>query len=231
VYKNQPEKDLYEILSSPTDTYSPQFIKNLSEALEQIETLAMDYLKPLADQFSANELYQNLSDKYITDYTIPTADLFLATNVKNIVDELLASEIYSLDYKKNIEEIIQLIDMYVTSEVQKSLNSNVLLLEIPSNELSKAGPDDSITLSDIVSISRTIVFEDIYNGLLDALVSQLTKNFYESVLTPDAIVIDRFKDLQESINISTNSRITLSPYDSEYYFAPLGGYQPATITT
>ena len=230
-YTNRPEKDLYEILSSPTDTYSPQFIKNLSEALVQIETLAKDYLKPLQDQFVTNELYQNVSDKYINDFTAPITDVLTIARIKEIADTLLASEIYSPEYRKNIADIIQLIDTHVGNEVEKYLNSNALLLEITSNQLSKPVPDDSITLSDIVAMTRIVFFNDIYDGLLDALVSQLTKNFYESVLTPDAIVIDRFKDLQESINISTNGRITLSPYDNEYYFAPLGDYQPATIIT
>lgn len=228
-----PGKNVYDDLLAPSDVYITEFVKNLYEVLDQIETQSRDYLKPLTDSFIVPDVYISETSKPVNDVMALIADTFVQAYGKDLVETLVALDVHSGEYTQNLTEIITLIDTYTVTELLKTLNENQSLLEVMVKTIDKSQLVEDIILTEVIAISlvRELIKIDIIDAVTDLYINEAVKNFYESVSFTDYVVNGQFKDFAESINIGTNGRVTLAPYDSEYYFALFSDYQPATIIT
>jgi hypothetical protein len=110
-------------------------------------------------------------------------------------------------------------------------NTNINLSEAIEKTIEKtiSGISEYVTVShNPISIVPVNLYQDVYNGFSDSKVLGITKYINNNVSMTDNIQFSRAAIGIDSINISTDGRVRLAPYDandSESYFAIFDDYQ------
>lgn len=213
---DQPSKDAQksfadDAITQYLETLVKSYTKNHAEIVEQpdlrskfLETVKTD-LQSVIDSLS-NCLSKPLNDQ-----------------ISHVLTRVLSSE-------KALDDIQEILDVRATS-FSRGFEDLSFTEDLPFTNQHKYFASTNITIEDFIAIGRSIVFDDVFT-ISDSDMVNPSKNVIDANNVEDSLLsVDKAKVNHETINISTNGRLRLQPYDQESYFAVFDDYQPATIIT
>lgn len=228
---------------STLDAEIAQYLKNPSEIVLSPDSYNLSFAQSLADVITNLELVENLVNKPIAE-TVTTIENLSRDTEKPITDLVVPGDTDSLESIKNFADILDQLDSYVF-EVRKLVSEALVILEELGKNLDKGTFIDTFTIIDRFANNLEKIFNDTVNfaedvllarGLLfddpisltDTTVDSFTKRLADTqAISDDGILRTLENAKSEFINIGTNGRLRLTPYDQESYFAVFDDYQPA----
>ena len=206
----QKFKNLFETVTN-TLTRANLSKKALADIQEILDVRATDFSRGFKDQSFTKDLSFTNAHKYFKSTNVTVEDFSAIIRTMLSVEALTISDLYALLPLKQIDEQLSLLEEeYI--EVEKNHAELLNALDAIEREFSRP-LIEMITLLENRSANPRKNVIDVYN-VKDSLLS-----------------VDKAKVNRETINISTNGRLRLQPYDQESYFAVFDDYQPATIIT
>lgn len=224
-----PNKNITDVVQGVNDSQLYQKFKNLFETVtntlttvklsekalddiqEILDTRATGFSRGFEDASFTEDLSFTNPHKYFVSANVTVEDFIAIIRAILVEDLLTASDSSILLALKQIDEQLSLLEEeYV--EVKKNHTELLNALDAIEREFSKP-LIETITLLENRSANPRKNVDDVYT-------------VEDSLLSADKAKVNR-----ETINISTNGRLRLQPYDQESYFAVFDDYQPATIIT
>lgn len=224
-----PKKNLTDVISSPTDAQLYTKYKNMFETVTNTVTRVKLSEKALVD-------IQNILDANSKGFTRTFADsspisdrsvkgahkYFVSTNV-SLIDFIAI--VRAILLQDNVDASDLPVKLYL-----KSVSESLTLLETEYATIRKNNRELLNALDTMARVFTKPLIETL--TILETRSARLGKTVADNYSVQDSLLAsDKAKVNSETINISTNGRLRLQPYDRESYFAVFDDYQPATIIT
>ena len=226
-------KEFIKNLSDDNSTFDNTiklFFKNLEEIISNIEDVSKNYTKPITELQSVSDTDSIQPEKPVVEVQ-PVTDSDIIQPEKNfadLTDNLIDG--YILNTIKNFSEFSSASELY-SFIIDRAISETANALDNASKTFVKSTIEETIFIDELFNIVRAKLFDD-FISTNDYLNNDGTKNISESASTLDSInERSASKGLADPINILTNGRVILSPYDSgdplDGYFELYGDYQAA----
>lgn len=225
-----PKKNISDNMLAPKDAQLYHKYKNLFETVTNTVTRVKLNEKALADVQSILDANAKGFSRGFNDTTLPVID----TSTKNAHKYFVSTNVSLTDFIAIVRAIL-LQDNVAATDVNvklalKSIAESLTLLETEYVEVKKNNRELLNALDTMARVFAKPLIETI--SILEARSARPGKNVADSYTVQDSLLAsDKAKVNRETINISTNGRLRLRPYDQESYFAVFDDYQPATIIT
>lgn len=224
-----PKKNFTDNVSALTDSQLYYKYKNMFESITNVVTKVKLNEKTLSEIQNILDAPSKLtsrgfSDSYsVSDRSVRSAHKYITSTNVSVADFIAITRAILLQDLVAITDTDALLTM-------KSLSDSLSVLE---TEYAAVTKNNRELLNALDTMSRTFMKPLIDTFVvLDTRSARLSKNIADIYSTQDSIsASDKAKVNRETINISTNGRLRLQPYDKESYFAVFDDYQPATIIT
>lgn len=210
---------------SVSESYKPEFIKNLNEVITNLERIESISNKSISEVvLSVENLSKDISKPLVDSFSLGETDSLESIKVFN--DSINEIDIYILEARKLIEESLNILD-YMGKDLNKGVFiENLNAIDSYKNSFERIF-NDTISLTDTIALIRALLFYDTVD-LTDSANNNFTKNLAELQEITDGGILRELKNAKsEFINISTIGRLRLAPYDQEAYFTVFDDYQPA----
>lgn len=224
-----PKKNFTDNVSALTDSQLYYKYKNMFESITNVVTKVKLNEKTLSEIQNILDAPSKLtsrgfSDSYsVSDRSVRSAHKYITSTNVSVADFIAITRAILLQDLVAITDTDALLTM-------KSLSDSLSVLE---TEYAAVTKNNRELLNALDTMSRTFMKPLIDTFVvLDTRSARLSKNIADIYSVQDSLLAsDKAKVNSETINISTNGRLRLQPYDQESYFAVFDDYQPATIIT
>lgn len=224
-----PNKNVSDILQTPRDAQLYYKYKNMFETVTNTVTRANINSKALTE-------IQNILDANAKSFTRGFADNTSVndSSIRNAHKYFVSTNVTLTDFIAIVRAIL-LQDTVDATDVSvklalKTLSESLSLLETEYASVTKNNRELLNALDIMARVFTKPLIETL--TIVEARSATFGKNVADNYSVQDSLLAsDKAKANSETINISTNGRLRLQPYDQESYFAVFDDYQPATIIT
>lgn len=223
-------KIVEDAIDSMSDSQQKATYKAVSDVIsEYLETQVRDIVKNKNDISIAEDSNSKLFETIKTDIQL------IVDSYSNLLEKPLSDAITDI-IDDNVRSLIKGIIDYIStgdssfSDTSKAISDNLSLDELLARLHEKTFNED-IIVQDVLQLLRAIIFEDFVSQPLDSILNELIKTVYDTQPLTDRSASAMTKASVETINIVTDGRIRLAPYDEENYFAVYEDYQLAASIT
>ena len=196
---------------------------------QYIETLVKSYTKKHADIVNQPDLRSKFLETAKTDLqsVIDSSSNWLSKPLNDQISHTLTRVLLN---EKALDDIQEILDVRAT-DFSRGFKDQSFTEDLSFTNARKYFESTNVTVEDFINIGRSHYIDDMFT-ISDSTMSNLRKNVIDIHNVKDSLLsVDKAKVNRETINISTNGRLRLRPYDQESYFAVFDDYQPATIIT
>lgn len=226
------EKSITDVVDNFIETLAKEFLKNISESVNQTETLANALEKTIGEnqvliETVSNSFSRQLSDTITERYTETLSSdgiWLIKRSYDETIEKLLEKSVNITASLADLKTLLQnkgVDDTQLTQEtlncyLQKTTDEFQNTLDLLATATSKIFMDSQSTLDELL-IVRAKLIDDFTDALADVL-----SNFTSKVLSENQTVIDSYsntpeKNTAETINTSMSGKLWLNPFNLEEY--------------